>query len=129
MAKSFLEQVAEAQKAVPTISPADAKAAIDADGNTLIIDVRDGSEIAESGKAPGTAEISLGTLPYKADHEMPEGVRDARLEDKGRPILCMCAKGGQASLGAKLLKDYGFTNVKIIEGGIEGWKNAGLPTE
>ena len=28
-----------------------------------------------------------------------------------------CGLGGQALLGAKLLVDYGFTNVKTIEGG------------
>ncbi len=29
---------------------------------------------------------------------------------------------------AKLLKDMGFTNVSILEGGTNGWKQAGLPT-
>ena len=33
-----------------------------------------------------------------------------------------------ASLAAKVLKDMGFTNVSILEGGTNGWKAAGLET-
>ena len=34
------------------------------------------------------------------------------------------ALGGQALLGAKILVDYGFTNVKVIEGGCVAYKKA-----
>ena len=37
-----------------------------------------------------------------------------------------CALGGQAKLGAKILVDYGFTNVKVVEGGCVAWKAAAL---
>jgi rhodanese-related sulfurtransferase len=33
-----------------------------------------------------------------------------------------------AALGAQALKDMGFTNVSYMEGGMRGWKEAGLPT-
>jgi rhodanese-related sulfurtransferase len=32
-------------------------------------------------------------------------------------------------MGAKLLKEMGFTNVSYMDGGMQGWKDAGLPTE
>ena len=32
-------------------------------------------------------------------------------------------------MSAKTLKDMGFTNVSYLEGGIEAWKQAGLPVE
>lgn len=32
-----------------------------------------------------------------------------------------CGLGGQAKLGAKLLLDYGFTNVKVIDGGCDAY--------
>jgi len=32
-------------------------------------------------------------------------------------------------MGAKLLKEMGFTNVLCMDGGMQGWKDAGLPTE
>ncbi|MCH8831850.1 MAG: rhodanese-like domain-containing protein [Chloroflexi bacterium] len=33
-----------------------------------------------------------------------------------------------AALGAQVLKDMGFTDVTYLEGGMRGWKEAGLPT-
>ncbi|MDA1127824.1 MAG: rhodanese-like domain-containing protein [Chloroflexi bacterium] len=33
-----------------------------------------------------------------------------------------------ASLGAQVLKEMGFTNVTYMDGGMRGWKEAGLPT-
>ena len=36
-------------------------------------------------------------------------------------IYCL---GGQAKLGAKLLLDYGFTNVKTIDGGVVAYSKA-----
>ena len=34
-----------------------------------------------------------------------------------------------AALGASKLKEMGFTNVNYIDGGMKGWKEAGLPTK
>ncbi len=31
------------------------------------------------------------------------------------------------ALGGKLLHDMGFTNVQILEGGVQAWIEAGLP--
>lgn len=33
----------------------------------------------------------------------------------------------QAAVGAGILKDFGFENVKIMEGGMSAWTKAGLP--
>jgi rhodanese-related sulfurtransferase len=32
------------------------------------------------------------------------------------------------ALAGKLLKDMGFSNVSILEGGTQAWKDAGFPT-
>lgn len=37
--------------------------------------------------------------------------------------------GPLSAIAAKNLKDMGFTNVSYLEGGIQEWKQAGLPTE
>ena len=83
MAKNFGERVQAGQANVTVLNISDAKAAIDAADNALIIDVRDGGDLAATGVIPGTTHISLGSLFYKADQTMPEGVRDARLGDGG----------------------------------------------
>ena len=33
-----------------------------------------------------------------------------------------------SALGAQVLKEMGFTNVAYMDGGMRGWKEAGLPT-
>ena len=86
MAKTFMQMVGEAQQAVPSVSPEEARRRIDEDPNTLVIDVRDESSIRASGTVPGAAAISAGSLLYKADNEVPEEWRDARLADRSRPI-------------------------------------------
>ena len=48
--------------------------------------------------------------------------------DKDRLIITTCTLGLVASI-VKQLKDCGFTNVKILEGGNMAWKEAGLPLE
>ena len=97
--------------------------------NTLFIDVRDAADIPATGIIPSAANISLGSLTYRADNEVPEEARDPRLSDRSRPIITVCERGPMGALGGKLLKDMGFTNVSILKGGTRGWKDAGFPAE
>lgn len=129
MAKTFNQMVSEAMSEVPIIAPQEANQRLRQDPNTLLIDVRDAADIAASGIIPGALPISLGTLTYKADHEVPEDWREPKLSDHDRPIITTCELGPMGALGGKLLKDMGFTNVSILEGGFQAWKAAGLPTE
>jgi rhodanese-related sulfurtransferase len=124
-----MERVAEAQAELPVISPAEAKRQLDADPNTLVIDVRDASDIRASGIIPGAEHISLGTLLFKGDHSLPTEWQHPALADHNRLIITTCQIGAMAAIAAKELKDLGFTNVTILEGGTDGWKQAGLPTE
>jgi rhodanese-related sulfurtransferase len=127
--KSFMQMVGEAQQAVPAVSADEARRRMDEAPDTLVIDVRDESSIRASGMIPGAAAISAGSLLYKADNEVPEEWRDARLADRSRPIITQCDLGPLSAIAAKNLQDMGFTNVSYLEGGIQGWKQAGLPTE
>ncbi len=129
MAKTFGQMVAEAAAEVPGITPAEAQRRIEQDPSTLVVDVRDAADIPFTGIIPGAANISYGALTYKADQEVPEEWRDARLQDRSRPIITTCVVGPLGALGAKLLRDMGFAQVAYIDGGMVGWRNAGLPTE
>ena len=129
MAKNFGDRVQAGQANVTVLNISEAKAAIDANEGALIIDVRDAGDLAGTGVIPGSVNISLGTLFYKADQGMPEGIRDERLADKSQKIFVTCALGGQASIGAGVLSEYGYEDVSVIDGGIVGWKDAGLEAE
>lgn len=128
MAKTFRQMVAEGREGTPMVSPAETDRRMRDEPNTLVVDVRDAQDLAGTGIIPGALNVSLGTLPLRADQDLPEAMRNAELQDRERPIITTCGGGGQASLAAKLLKDMGFQNVSILEGGTNGWKQAGLPT-
>ncbi len=129
MAKSFMQMVKEAMTQVEGISAEEVQQRLKQDPNALLVDVRDAAEIPSTGLATGGLNISLGMLPVRADLELPEGKRDVRLQDRSRQIFTACQLGPNGTIGAKLLKDMGFTRVCYLEGGMEAWKAVGLPTE
>lgn len=129
MPKTFMDRVAAAQAEVPVINVEEAQHRLKDDPETLIVDVRDASQIRETGIIPGAHHTSLGTLLYKADHALPEEWRDPVFADQNRPIITTCGIGAMASIAAKELKDLGYTNVAILEGGTQGWIDAGQPTQ
>jgi rhodanese-related sulfurtransferase len=126
--KTFPQMVTEALAQVQAISPAEASAALKANPDTLVLDVRDAADIAATGMIPGAANISLGTLTFKADNLVPPEWRDANLANRSRPIITTCYSGEMGALAGKLLKDMGFTNVRTLKGGTVAWKEAGYPT-
>ena len=129
MASNFGEWVSQSQEDVELISPQDAQAAIEAAPETIVLDVRDACDLSLTGTIANTVHVSMGTLFFKADASMPDEFRDARLDDKDRPIITTCTLGLVASIAAKTLQDYGYTNVKVLEGGNVAWRDAGLPLE
>jgi rhodanese-related sulfurtransferase len=129
MAKTFNQMVKEALAQVPTVSPTEAEKRLQDDPNTLVIDVRDAADFATTGTLPHAMNISYGSLTYKADNEVPEDWREPQLKDRSRPIITTCDLGPLGALGGKLLHDMGFTNVSILKGGVQAWKQAGLATK
>lgn len=132
MARTVSQMVAEATAEVPSISPTEAQRRMQENPNTLIVDVRDSADAQAGGAIPGAFHVSYGDLLFAADTDVPEDWRDPRgqaFQDRSRPIITHCVVGPLSAIAAKTLKDMGFTNVGYLEGGIEAWKAAGLPTE
>ena len=128
MAKTFKQMVAEARESAEVVSPQEAQQRIQQNPNIVVLDVREPEDVKETGLIPGAINIPLGMLPIRADTELPEQLREQRLQDRNTTVITTCAAGGQAALAAKTLKDMGFENVSYIEGGTQAWKDAGLPT-
>ena len=129
MAKTFTQRVEEAMAEVPVISAVEAHQRIDTNPDTLVIDPRDAADIAATGTVAGAKSISYGALTYQADNELPEEWRSPEFQDRSRPIITSCEAGPLAALAGKLLMDMGFTNVSILDGGLEAWKEAGFTTQ
>jgi rhodanese-related sulfurtransferase len=87
-----------------------------ADGSgALIIDVRERREF-ESLRAPGAVLLPLAE--FVARHaDLP----------RDRPLLLMCRSGSRSLRATMFLMQQGFGNVANVDGGMNAWRNAGLP--
>jgi rhodanese-related sulfurtransferase len=121
--KTFRERVHDARVTVPILTPEQAKRRIDA-GSVLVIDVGEEWQLRERGTIPGARNITRGELEIKADTE--EERRAPALQDRGQAIILTCGGGGKATLSATALKEMGFTDVSVIQGGCRGWQKAGF---
>ncbi|HEX5136486.1 MAG TPA: molybdopterin-synthase adenylyltransferase MoeB [Planctomycetota bacterium] len=102
---------------VPLVTAADA-AALAAKGAAVLLDVREKSEWAALGVAPGAVLIPRGVLEREALRALP---------DKGRTILVYCQMGARSFLAAQALARLGYTDVRNIAGGFDAWTAARLP--
>jgi rhodanese-related sulfurtransferase len=128
MAKTFMQMAEEAMAEVEGVGALEVQQRLEQDPDALVVDVRDAEDLPSTGLAARGLNVSLGMLPVKADQELPEEWRDSRLQDRSRQVIVTCQTGENAARGGKLLKEMGFTNVSYMEGGMEAWKAAGLPT-
>jgi len=124
MAKSASDLVSEARDRVTTIP---AKAAHDnhKSGKGVILDVREPGELAASGTPQGAVHVPRGLLEFKADKGETGHPELKKACADGHPVMVLCASGGRATLAASTLTDMGY-DAQVIEGGMQGWTNAGL---
>jgi len=112
MAKTFMQMVQEAKAEVPGVEPIEAQRRFQENHEALLLEVRDAENIPGDQRAPNMVNISLGSLPIRADLEVAEERRDIRLADRSRQVITTCGVGNLAALGARLLKEMGFTDVE-----------------
>ena len=116
--------VARANQRVGKIAP-DEVARMMRDPNVLLVDVRDPTEVAKSGKIRGAVTHSRGMLEFRADPESP--YHDPAFS-KDKTVLVYCASGGRSALAGAALKELGYSSVYNI-GGFKELTEAGLETE
>jgi len=124
MATSYKEMLAAAHAVVPAITATDATKLVEQSG-ALIVDVRDGTEVAASGKARGAIAVPRGSLESRAD---PESPNHNPAFDKDRTVILYCAGGGRAALAGKTLKEMGYRDVRNL-GGFKDWVAGGGAVE
>lgn len=123
MATSVKQMLEAANAAVPKISPAQAREMIQ--NGALVVDVRDGAEVAASGKVAGAVHVSRGMLEFRADPDLPSHDKNFA---KDKPVILYCASGGRSALAGKMLKDLGYEKVFNL-GGFKDWADSGGAVE
>ncbi|PSL45850.1 hydroxyacylglutathione hydrolase [Salsuginibacillus halophilus] len=79
-------------------------------GTLQPVDVRRSSEW-EDGRVPGAVHEFLGDIDeWKSEHNEDE------------PLVLYCRTGKRSAIGASILRNEGFTNVRNMDGGFMAWK-------
>jgi rhodanese-related sulfurtransferase len=122
--ESAASMVAAAKAGVENLGPRDVAAALDEDA--VLIDIREPSERDEHGQIRGAVAAPRGMLEFWADPDSP--YHRAEFDPERRTIL-YCASGGRSALAAETLQRLGYRNVAHLDGGLEAWRDNGLPVE
>ncbi len=109
------DMVAEAKQHITEVNVATAKQLL-AEGNIVVVDVREESEYA-NGHIDNALPVPRGVLEFKIGN-IPE------LADKSKTVLTYCRTGGRAALAAQTMQQLGYKNVLSIAGGFEAWQKA-----
>lgn len=85
------------------------------DTHAIVLDVREPGEFA-AGHLPNARNIPIGEL-------------DKRVGDlpAGKPVLVCCASGARSGRAISLLRKAGHEQVFNLAGGVQAWRQAGLP--
>ncbi|MDH3284379.1 MAG: rhodanese-like domain-containing protein [Acidobacteriota bacterium] len=81
-----------------------------------VIDVR-GRDEWEQGHIEGAEHVPGGELQNRLD----------RIPKDGKPMAIVCGSGYRSTVAASVLERHGFKSVRNLAGGMNGWRQAGLP--
>lgn len=100
------------------LSPAELKAAMAADSEVRIIDVRTTGEF-ESAHIPGAYNVPLDQL---SEHS-------TELSSVKQTVVLVCQSGARSVKAEESLRAAGMCNMRLLEGGMGAWATAGLPVK
>lgn len=83
-----------------------------------VLDVRDAADFAR-GSLPNAKNIPLAEVGVRAPKELR----------KDRPVIVLCNAGNIAGRAAAQLRASGVTEVYVLAGGLNAWREAGLPVK
>ena len=110
--KTAKQLVSEANGQIETLAADEAIKLMD-DAKVVFVDLREPAEVAK-GSLQGAVHVPRGLLEFQIDPQSPS--HNPKLGGSKKLVL-YCGSGGRSALGAKALKDMGFTNVAHVAGG------------
>ena len=118
-AVAFLPRLVRKLREQPMLPIESLKQQLDADEDVLLLDVRPAADFTgEQGHIAGALSLPLEALP----------ARLAELADhKQQPIRLVCRTDRRSAQAALLLAEAGYTDVRVIRGGMTAWCANGWP--
>ena len=89
------------------------------DRKALLLDVRETKDY-EGGRLPNAVHVPISQLSSRSGELA--GMMD-------RPVVAYCARGQRSMLAARALAKLGFKEIHSLRGGINAWRQAGLPLQ
>jgi rhodanese-related sulfurtransferase len=118
------EVLAGSREGIRRLGPHETRDAM-GDG-ALLIDTRTDRQRREQGDLPGALVIDRTVLEWRLDPSSPNRIPEATGYDV--QVIVVCRQGYSSSLAAASLRAIGLHRATDLEGGVEAWKAAGLPT-
>ncbi len=99
------------------IEPSTLQALLASETLHACIDVRERGEFAKA-QIPGASPVNRGALEIR----LPVMAPDRRV-----PVAVCCDDGRRSELAAATLTRMGYTDVRVLSGGLDRWQRQGLP--
>lgn len=115
----FMKLVQDARSRIEETDVATVKGRLDAGEPLVLIDVREESEW-DAGHIPGAIHLGRGILERDIEQLIP---------DHAQEIILYCGGGFRSALAVENLKKMGYQRPVSMDGGMSGWRAAGLLTE
>jgi rhodanese-related sulfurtransferase len=113
---AFLKLCEDARTQVRELTINDVKEKLARKEKFHLIDVREESEWA-AGRLPTAEYMGRGIIERDIEKTIP---------DPNAELVLYCGGGFRSALAAVNLQKMGYTNVYSMDGGVRGWKEAGL---
>jgi rhodanese-related sulfurtransferase len=94
-------------------------------GEAVLVDTRTLEQRAEAGEIPGAVVVDRTVLEWRLDPASP--TRIPQVDGVDARVIVVCRQGYSSSLAAATLHELGLHRATDVIGGVEAWREAGLP--
>ena len=129
MQESFRQAAAAAKETTNPISPNSVYTEMLKDPGVLLIETRDPANVPPSERAENVIFVTMETFEEQSALEPSQRTLDERFSDPNQRIITTWKLGNRAAVSAQKLQEMGFQNVSYMEGGMEAWRDSGLPNQ
>ena len=122
MRKTIDEILDDAAVQLGRLSPIEAWAEMRA--GAVLVDTRSPDQRQAQGYVPGAVHHPLSTILWRLDPDYPTSNEKIPLDAR---VILICREGFSSVLVAAQLYELGFEDATDVIGGVDAWKEAGLP--
>ena len=120
--KTIDESYEEAAKRLGRVTAAEAWEAVGA--GAVLVDTRSPDQQKAQGFIPGAVHHPLSVLAWRLDPDCATSNEKLPLDAE---VILICREGFSSVFAAEQLRGIGFSRATDVIGGVDAWRQAGLP--